>query len=549
MASNPSFAQIRRKYQPKIPACFEQIETCTMVASKESGGFSLAKGIDASFVHSKNLPLFVAGTTSARDKKKKVVIGVVFSGGQASGGHNVVAGIFDALKKCHPDSKLLGFLKGPKGILTNSYQDLDEKIVQMYRNQGGFDMIGSGRDKIETEQDLEKAKIACEANALDGLVIIGGDDSNTNAALLAEYFLAKGVKTAVVGVPKTIDGDLQNAYVQISFGFDTATKVYSNLISNIQKDAKSSCKYTHFIKLMGRSASHVALECALQTHPTFTLISEDVADKKQTLSSIIHKMCDILQARQKKDKPYAVFLLPEGIIEFIPQMRALIDEINQWCSTRENQEQEQDDLVHLIQQQLSEKTLEAWHLLPPDLKAQLLLDRDPHGNVQVSHIQTEKLFSFAIAKELKKREKQGLGKTSFSPVYHFFGYEGRSTFPSNFDANYCYSLGFVAWLLIQAGATGRMCALQNLHLKPSKWEPVGIPITRLMAFEKRKGKMKPVITKALVDLQSSAFNHFRKNAAAWEEIDDDQSIGPIQFEGPEFITDSIPLIVQLGVKK
>lgn len=545
MSKEQSFAEFRRGYKPKTPPLFAHI--AHLIASKQDGENKPASDISDRFNHSKGLPL-VALSKGEKPHAGALKVGVVFSGGQAPGGHNVIAGLFDSIKMLNSNSEVFGFLKGPKGILEGQYQQLTDKVIDAYRNQGGFDMIGSGRDKIETGEDLKKAKFSCENLQLDGLVIIGGDDSNTNAAVLAEYFLAQGVKTTVVGVPKTIDGDLQNAYVPISFGFDTATKVYSYLISNIQKDAKSSGKYTHFIKLMGRSASHVALECALKTHPNYTLISEWVSEQKLTLEAIVTKLCDIVEARYKKGKAYGVIVIPEGVIEFIPQMRTLIDEINQLIATI-NTVIGQSDLANEIAKALTKPSLAAWNLLPKDLQHQLLLDRDPHGNVQVSHIQTEKLFGFAVAKELEKRQEQGSEKVKFSPVYHFLGYEGRSTYPSNFDADYCYSLGFVATTLIKEKASGYMCALQNLHLDVEHWKPLGVPIVQLMQFEKRKGKMKPVIEKALVELQGKPFAAFKKSSPEWELNDDDQLVGPICFEGPKDLTDSVPYIVQLSVEK
>lgn len=538
-------ATSRKKYTPKVPTCLQAIEAGQMrQASQSVVASDDQEKVAQHFPHSVGLSLMEMGANQ-EGERKPLKVGVVLSGGQAPGGHNVIAGLFDALKTHHKDSTLIGFLKGPKGILTNNYLTIDERAVEEYRNQGGFDMIGSGRDKIESEQDLAGARTTCEDNELDGLVIIGGDDSNTNAACVAEYFLDKGVKTSVVGVPKTIDGDLQNDYVPISFGFDTATKVYAYLISNIQRDAKSSCKYTHFVKLMGRSASHVALECALQTHPNYTLISEEVKEKGFCLHDVVQKLADVVCARVKEGKPYGVFLIPEGVIEFIPDVGILIGEINQ-IGAEFRAQTPAEEFITVVEKQLSEASKSAWNLLPYEIRQELVMDTDPHGNVQVSHIQTEKLLASIIKEELKKREKALGEKIPFAPVYHFLGYEGRSTFPTNFDANYCYSLGLVAYLLIKGCGTGRMCALRGLAGDVSNWEPLGVPITSLMNFETRKGKLKPVIKKALVELDSKAFKEFKRVSPSWELTDDEQGIGPIQFEGSPNLTDNVPVIVRLA---
>jgi len=440
-------------------------------------------------------------------------VGVLFSGGQAPGGHNVIAGLRDAIGK---GGTLLGFLGGPSGILENKFVDL--KDVDSFRNSGGFDLIGSGRTKIESDEQLRQSlKVVTELN-LDGLVIIGGDDSNTNAALMAEYFLQHRCKTAVVGVPKTIDGDLKNSFVQTSFGFDTASKVYSELIGNICRDALSAKKYYHFIRLMGRSASHIALECALQTQPNFTIIGEEVAARNLSLKSLVQTLLDLIEKRAKLGKNYGVVLVPEGLIEFVPEMKQLISELN-------------SNPNHL-----SPAAQESFDSLPEEIQKQLLIDRDPHGNVQVAHIETEKLL-IAMCKKMYS------GK--FHALSHYFGYEGRCSYPSNFDANYCYALGFVAERLVADGRSGYMCAISNLEAEVELWQPHGLPITSLMQIEMRKGREKPVVAKALVDLEGAPFQFFVKERSRWGIEDDYRYPGPIQFFGPKELSDATTLTLRL----
>lgn len=467
-------------------------------------------------------------------------IGVLFSGGQAAGGHNVIWGIFEGLAKLNSQSELIGFLQGPSGILEGKYIKITKQMLERYKNQGGFDLIGSGRTKIETDEQLKAALLTCQKLKLDGLIIIGGDDSNTNAAVLAEYFLKEKALTSVVGVPKTIDGDLRNEYVEITFGFDTACKTYSEMIGNIEKDALSAKKYYHFIKLMGRSASHIALECAMSTFPNFALIGEEVEKEKKTINDITCKIADLICKRADAGKSYGVILIPEGTVEFIPEMKTLISELNRLFA--ENQ-LPPSDIEQFLQKKLTPPAFNCFSFLPPEIARQLLLDRDPHGNVQVSKIETEKLFMETVAGELKKREAKGAYKGKFNSVAHFFGYEGRSGMPSNFDADYCFSLGLLAALLTEGGHTGYMAGIQHLKEGVTHWKFKGVPITMLMNMEKRKGKFKPVIKKALVDLSGPHFKEFASLRTSWEINDLYKIPGPIQFFGPQHLTDSLPYCI------
>lgn len=511
---NP-FAEERLHYQPILSQDLKKIEALEM---KEAGSNAIDESIATLFPKTCRQPLVHFKVGSAK-KHAPLKVGAVLSGGQAAGGHNVIIGLFDALIKLNAQSQLFGFLGGPSGIIENRYRKLTAENLASFRNTGGFDLIGSGRTKIETAEQLAAALNSCRALSLDGLVIIGGDDSNTNAAILAEYFLANGCSTRVIGVPKTIDGDLKNQYIETSFGFDTACKIYSESIGNICRDALSAKKYTHFIKLMGRSASHIALECALQTHPNITLVGEEIATKKMTLKQLTEGICKTIAERANEGKNYGVLLIPEGVIEFIPEIKALIQELNTLLSQDEKN----------IKEKLSKESEAAFTYLPKETQAQLLLDRDPHGNVQVSHIATEQLLIHTVGQMLQKWP--GF-KGKFAPVGHFFGYEGRCGYPSNFDANYTYALGFTAAALIEHGVTGYMSVLQKLSAPPAEWEAMGIPITTMMHLEERKGKKKPVIKKALVDLEGDPFKFFAKHRERWALDDDYRFPGPIQFAGP-----------------
>lgn len=518
---------MRTQYVPELPPLLQKIThlqatpgEIPAVAEKDK------KQLASLFPHTFGKPLlrFMPEKSAAA---RPLTVGVVLSGGQAPGGHNVIAGLFDALQRIHPESKLYGFLGGPKGIVENKTIPLTSDQVRPYRNQGGFDLIGSGRTKIETPEQFQAAERTARALDLDGLVIIGGDDSNTNAALLAEYFLSTGCKTCVVGVPKTIDGDLKNAFIATSFGFDTACKTYSEIIGNIARDALSAGKYYFFIKMMGRSASHVTLECALQTHPNIALIGEEILSQKKKLAEVVNDIADMICERASQGKDYGVVLVPEGIIEFIPEMKKLISELQAL------------DGQNVDVTKLSAASAACFQLLPQEIQQQLLMDRDPHGNVQVSKIETERLLIDMVANELKRRKAQGTYAGKFSPQPFFCGYEGRSCLPSNFDCQYCYALGFAAALLIANGVTGYMSSISGLARPVGEWTPCGVPLTAMMTLEQRHGKAKPVIRKSLVELDSKVFALFKEQRDAWRQQDAYRYPGPIQFFGPAELTDAV----------
>ena len=460
-------------------------------------------------------------------------VGVLFSGGQAPGGHNVICGLFDALKTLNPENVLIGFLNGPKGLIDNAYRLLDEQMLAPFRNQGGFDLFGSSRTKIETDKQFEAVRKTVLAQSLDALVIIGGDDSNTNAALLAENFAAVGIKTSVLGIPKTIDGDLQNDAIEISFGFDSASKTYAESIGNVLKDAKSAGKYYFFIRLMGRSASHLTLECALKTHPNFVLISEEVDASTITLAQIVTQITDLICERASIGKQYGVVLIPEGIIEFIPECRQLILELNALLACGGN-----------VPQDLTPASQNCFMSFPEGIQKQLILDRDPHGNVQVSKIESERFIIELVKQELLKKD----ASFSLNAQPLFFGYEGRSCLPSNFDAKYTYALGYVAAVLGAWKMNGYMATLKDLHLPVSQWQLSAYPIVKMLQLEERKGENRPVIQKTLVDLQGKCFKEFASKRKAWKLEDLYLSPGPIQFFGPEEVTEEIPKLLASNFK-
>jgi 6-phosphofructokinase 1 len=465
-------------------------------------------------------------------------IGVVLSGGQAPGGHNVISGVYDFLKSYHPNSQLFGFLNGPHGIYTDNYIEIEEELMSQFRNQGGFDMICSGRHKIETEEQFQNSLKYCNSLKLDGLIVIGGDDSNTNGCLLAEYFLKNKSSTKVIGVPKTIDGDLKNEWIEVSFGFDTATRVYSELIGNICLDTLSSKKYYHFIRLMGRSASHIALECALQTQVNYVLIGEEVEQKQQTLEEIVDQLANLICQRSQNGKNYGVILVPEGLIEFIPEMNVLIKEINEIVSKKID---ENEDLKEFILKNLTGNSQKLFQFLPKAISDQLLLDRDPHGNVQVAKIDTERLLILLLQSDLEKRKNLGNFKGKFSPQSHYFGYEGRCALPSYFDTEYCYSLGYNASALVSLGLNGYMSVIRGLKNSPENWIPGGCPLMTMMNVERRKGKNVPVIKKALVELDGDMYKYYQLVKQIWAENDSYIIPGPIQYEGP--CLNSCPFLV------
>jgi len=544
MPSLTLLQKLRVDYRPKLPKVLQQLDALVATNAPDQVHSKVASEILSYFPILFNQPILsFSSQTAIKHQPKRV--GVVLSGGQAAGGHNVIIGLHDALKKLHPKSCLFGFKNGPNGIVNNQLIELTSELLNAYRNQGGFDLIGSGRTKIESAEQFQAALNTVQALDLDGLVIIGGDDSNTNAALLAEYFLQKGCKTKVVGVPKTIDGDLKNEQIEISFGFDTASKIYSEIIGNLMRDTLSAQKSYYFIKLMGRAASHLNLECALQTHPNLALISEELAADQMTLQDVIEKIADLICKRALLGKEYGVILIPEGVIEFIPEFKQLIEALNELLAPGQLHAAEMDALTTLsekvkyIHKKLEKSSADCFERIPAEIQTQLLLDRDPHGNVQVAKIETERLLIEMVKQELKKRKSSGKYVGKFSAQPHYCGYEGRSGMPSNFDAQYCYALGYVAALLIESGATGYMSCVQHLTKPVEEWTIVGIPLVSMMAMEQRRGKSKPVIRKALVDLKGSLFKAFKEQRDAWALEDAYRFTGPMQFFGPPELTEAI----------
>ncbi|MBR5712682.1 MAG: diphosphate--fructose-6-phosphate 1-phosphotransferase [Lachnospiraceae bacterium] len=532
----------RYQYQPKLPGmlrngiaeiCVKEGEPTQSVADQDK--------IKAQFpnTYGKKEITFVKGANTSVAKKQ--VVGVILSGGQAPGGHNVVCGLYDALKAADKNNVLLGFKGGPSGLLDDSYVEFTDEIIDQYRNTGGFDIIGSGRTKLEkTEQFLVVEEVA-KKHGLTAIVIIGGDDSNTNAAVLAEHMAAKNTGVQVIGCPKTIDGDLKNEDIEASFGFDTATKTYSELIGNIERDANSAKKYWHFIKVMGRSASHVALECALETQPNICLIGEEVAAKKMSIAQITNYIADAVEKRGNNGENFGVAIIPEGIVEFVPEFSALIKEINELLAGSKTDEfnalPDWSAKYDYIKKGLTAESFQVFDILPQGIQQQLFLERDPHGNVQVSLIESEKLFSELVKNELDKRKKAGTYKGKFGQQHHFFGYEGRCAFPSNFDADYCYSLGYNAFMLIQYGYTGYLSKVSNLSKPAEEWNAGGMPITKMMNIERRNGEDKPVIRKALVELDGKPFRYFEAHRDEWAVKTCFTYPGAIQYYGPSEVCD------------
>ncbi|MFA6118939.1 MAG: diphosphate--fructose-6-phosphate 1-phosphotransferase [Parachlamydiales bacterium] len=543
--------KLRLKYQPSMPKILQDISSLNLDIKGQVLPASDIEDLRKLFPETFGGPIVLFKKANKKSESKTLRVGVVFSGGQASGGHNVISGLFDSLKSLNSQSRLFGFLNGPSGIVDCKTIELDKKTIDSYRNLGGFDMIGSGRTKIESDDQLEKSLKCAKDLNLDAIVVIGGDDSNTNAAILAEYFKKNKIQTKVIGVPKTIDGDLRSENIEISFGFDTACKVYAELIGNIARDALSAKKYYHFIRLMGRSASHIALECALKTNPNLVLIAEEIFHKKKTLNIITEEIADLIQKRSEKDKNYGIILIPEGLIEFIPEFKKLISDLNRLLAIGQKTEENFNKLTSLndkfayIKKLLDKDSANCFVSLPDSIKTALLLDRDPHGNVKVSQIETEKLLIETTESELKKRGFKG----KFNALNHFFGYEGRAGFPSNFDANYCYNLGVVSTLLINNNLSGYMSCIGNLTDSIDNWIPKGIPITSLMNIEMRNAKQKPVIKKSLVELDSKAFKYIEANKERWGFDDLYAYPGSIQYFGDKEITDSIPKSLSLNLFK
>ncbi len=530
----------RTKYQPKLPESVKGAVKLSEGARTES--VADQEDIKKIFPHTYGMPVVTFEKGPKKNNLKPLNVGVILSGGQAPGGHNVISGIFDGIKKINPESKLYGFLGGPAGLVEHKYTELTESIIDKYRNTGGFDIIGSGRTKLEEQLQFDEGLEIAKWLKLDALVIIGGDDSNTNACVLAEYYAEKNAGVQVIGCPKTIDGDLKNELIETSFGFDTATKVYSELIGNIERDANSAKKYWHFIKLMGRSASHIGLECALQTQPNITLISEEVAAKKQTLGEIVKSVAAIVARRAANGDNFGVALIPEGLIEFIPEMKVLISELNDLLADgtdtgKQFKLLDTDDRREWVASHLTADSSALFKSLPFGIANQLTLDRDPHGNVQVSLIETEKLLGEMVKSQLAEMKKRGEYNGKFSTQYHFFGYEGRCAAPSNFDADYCYSLGYTAALLISEGKTGYMASIRNLTAPAKEWIAGGVPVTMMMNLEKRHGYFKPVIQKALVNLDGAPFRYFASKRDQWALGSEFIYPGPIQYFGPSEVCD------------
>ncbi len=534
--------EARYLYQPKLPGMLRNgISEISVKIGSETSSVADQDKIKELFpnTYGKCEITFEKGKNTSEHKKQ--VVGVILSGGQAPGGHNVICGLYDALKATDSDNVLLGFKGGPSGLIDDDYIKFDDEYINMYRNTGGFDIIGSGRTKLETVQQFEQVTRVAKKHDLNAIVIIGGDDSNTNAAVLAEYMAAQGTGIQVIGCPKTIDGDLKNEDIEASFGFDTATKTYAEVIGNIERDANSAKKYWHFVKVMGRSASHVALECALQTQPNVCLIGEEVADMKWSLAEIADHVADSVAKRAAKGDNFGVVIVPEGIVEFVPEFSVLIAEINELLAGESGEEF--NKLVdwaskeHFLEDGLSQNSMKLFALLPEFVQKQLFLERDPHGNVQVSLIESEKLLSAMVADNLRKRKKRGAYNGKFSPLHHFFGYEGRCAFPSNFDADYCYSLGYNAFMLIQYGYTGYLSKVSNLAAPAEEWVAGGMPITKMMNIERRNGEDKPVIRKALVELDGAPFKYFAEHRKKWATDTCYTYPGAIQYYGPSSVCD------------
>jgi diphosphate-dependent phosphofructokinase len=530
----------RASYAPKLPKAL--YGPVAVAEGEKTQSVADQADIARLFPNTYGMPLLTFKSATEKAVLPVMNVGVILSGGQAPGGHNVISGLFDGLKSLNPANKLYGFLAGPGGLVDHKYMELTAEIIDEYRNTGGFDIIGSGRTKLEDTAQFDKGVVICKQLGINALVVIGGDDSNTNACVLAEYYAQNKTGVQVIGCPKTIDGDLKNDMIETSFGFDTACKVYSELIGNIMRDANSAKKYWHFIKLMGRSASHIGLECALQTQPNVCLISEEVAEKKQTLNEIVNYIAGVIAKRAENKENFGVALIPEGLIEFIPEMKVLISELNDLLAEGSETEKEFKHIKKThrnewVAKQLSAVSSTVFQSLPEGIATQLTLDRDPHGNVQVSRIETERLLIEMVENRLADMKKEGSFVGKFSALNHFFGYEGRCAAPSNFDADYCYSLGFTASVLIGQGKTGYMASVRNTTAPAAEWIAGGVPITMMMNMERRHGHMKPVIQKALVELDGKPFKAFAAQREIWAVKTSFVYPGPIQYFGPTEVCD------------
>lgn len=544
----------RLKYQPKLAGVLATgINNIKLSLGEATQSVKDQDEIKKLFKDVYGKPIAKFSTTGENLSTQQKNVGVILSGGQAPGGHNVIAGLYDALKTADKSNKLFGFLGGPSGIVDGKYLEITDEIIDKYRNTGGFDIIGSGRTKLETQEQFKKALDVCKKLDIKAIVIIGGDDSNTNACLLAQWMAENNTGVNVIGCPKTIDGDLKNDQIEISFGFDTATKTYAELIGNIQRDANSAKKYWHFIKLMGRSASHVCLEAAMQTQPNITLIGEEVEAKAQSLEQIVNYMATIITQRANSGKNFGIALIPEGLIEFIPEMKTMIASLNDNLAVLEKdsayKNASQEARYEIISSKLDSASAKLFNSLPSQIKAQLLMDRDPHGNVQVSKIETEKLLIEMVREKLEELKKQGTFQGKFADQAHFFGYEGRCAMPSNFDADYCYSLGYNAFALIQSGLTGYLSSIKNTTRPASEWVAGGVPLTMMMNMERRHGELKPVIKKALVELDGPVFKEFEKNRQKWATNDCYVFPGSIQYFGPSSVCDLTTITLQLEQEK
>ena len=539
----------RYAYSPKLPKILrEDIRSLDVVIGQPTESAADQAELKKLFPNTYGLPKVSFKVSNSSKPGRKLNVGVILSGGQAPGGHNVICGLYDALKKANPENKLYGFIGGPSGILDDKYLVMTDEIIDEYRNTGGFDIIGSGRTKLETKEQFEVCTKVCHSHDINAIVIIGGDDSNTNAAVLAEYFRAQKEDICVVGCPKTIDGDLKNESIEASFGFDTATKTFAELIGNIERDANSARKYWHFIRLMGRSASHITLECALQTQPNICLVGEEVKAKNQSVEEITAYIANVIAKRAENGNNFGVILVPEGLIEFVPSLNALISEINDLLAKTEQEFNALDSVpakIAFVEGKLSSDSRKVFDSLPAEIKGQLLADRDPHGNVQVSKIETEKLLIQTVEKKLKQMKEEGKYNGKFSALSHFFGYEGRCAFPSNFDADYCYSLGYNAALLLGANMSGYLSSITQLSKPADEWQAGGIPITMMMNMEQRHGEKKPVIKKALVELDGNPFKYFEKNRETWAVETAFTFPGAIQYFGPSEVCDQSTMTLKL----